>query len=101
MRQDVMIYQSLLKVQPMPKVKRFKEVMRAVNRYLTQMKKISSKSITFKHNLSKNTKIKISDIIMKRPGYGLNGFFIKKILGKKLKRNVIKDQQPNLKNFYL
>ena len=26
---------------------------------------------------------------------------IKKILGKKLKRNVIKDQQPNLKNFYL
>ena len=38
---------------------------------------------------------------MKRPGYGLNGFSIKKILGKKLKRNVIKDQQPNLKNFYL
>ena len=66
-----------------------------------EMKKISSKSITFKHNLSKNTKIKISDIIMKRPGYGLNGFSIKKILGKKLKRNVIKDQQPNLKNFYL
>ncbi|MDC1079200.1 hypothetical protein OAS05_01110 [Candidatus Pelagibacter sp.] len=49
------------------------------------MKKISSKSIAFRHNLSKNSKIKISDIIMKRPGYGLNGFFIKKILGKKLK----------------
>ena len=66
-----------------------------------EMKKISSKSITFRHNLSKNSKIKISDIIMKRPGYGLNGFFIKKILGKKLKKNIFKDQQPKLKNFYL
>lgn len=65
------------------------------------MKKISSKSIAFRHNLSKNSIIKISDIIMKRPGYGLNGFFIKKILGKKLKKNIFKDQQPKLKNFYL
>ena len=66
-----------------------------------EMKKISSKSITFRHNLSKNSKIKISDIVMKRPGYGLNGFFIKKILGKKLKKNIFKDQQQKLKNFYL
>ena len=66
-----------------------------------EMKKISSKSITFRHNLSKNSKIKISDIVMKRPGYGLNGFFIKKILGKKLKKDIFKDQQLKLKDFYL
>ena len=66
-----------------------------------EMKKISSKSITLRHNLSKKRKIKISDINMKRPGKGLNGFYIKKILGKRLKRNIKKDQQLKLKDFYL
>ena len=66
-----------------------------------EMKKISSKSITLKHDLYKNSKIKVSDIVMKRPGFGLDGFSLKKILGKKLKKNLFKDHQPKLGDFYL
>ncbi len=65
-----------------------------------EMRKISSKSITLNEDLKKNTKIKISHLIMKRPGQGLNGFYIKKILGKKLKNNFKKDYQLNMKDFF-
>ena len=65
-----------------------------------QMKKISTKSITLKNNLKKGQKIKIENIIMKRPGLYLNGFHIKKILGKKIKKNLHKDYQIKLKDIY-
>jgi len=63
------------------------------------MKTISSKSITLKRDLKNGSKITINDIIMKRPGKGLNGFFIPKIIGKKLKKNMTSNTQITLKDF--
>jgi sialic acid synthase SpsE len=57
------------------------------------MKKTSSKSIMFNKNMKKYETIKINNLIMKRPGTGLDGFYIPKILGKKLKNN-IKSEVP-------
>ena len=63
------------------------------------MKTTSSKSITLKRDLKNGSKITINDIIMKRPGRGLNGFFIPKIIGKKLKKNMTTNTQITLKDF--
>lgn len=63
------------------------------------MKMTSSKSITLKKDLKKGSKIKIKDIIMKRPGNGLDGFSIPKVLGKKLKKNMEADTQIRKKDF--
>ena len=65
-----------------------------------EMQKISTKSITLNKDLKKNTKLKLSHLTMKRPGQGLNGFYIKKILGKKLKKNFEKNYQLKMKDFF-
>jgi hypothetical protein len=65
-----------------------------------EMKKISSKSITLKIDLKKNQKISLMNIIMKRPGTGLNGFKIKNILGKKIKYNKPKNYQIKFGDLY-
>ena len=62
-----------------------------------EMKKISSKSITLKKSLLKNSKIKLSDLIMKRPE-PMNGFQIKKVIGKKIKKNLFKNYQLSPKD---
>ena len=62
------------------------------------IRKISRKSITLKNDLAKNHKILAEDIIMKRPGTGLIGQEIFKILGKKIKRNLKKDHQLLIKD---
>ena len=64
-----------------------------------EMKKISSKSITLKKPLLKNTKIKLRDLIMKRPGTGLDGFKIKELLGKKIRKNFPENYQLTIKDF--
>ena len=63
-----------------------------------EMKKIASKSITLKKSLLKNSKIKLSDLIMKRPGTGMNGFQLKKVIGKKIKKNLFKNYQLSPKD---
>lgn len=65
-----------------------------------EMKKISSKSITLKIDLKKNQKISLANIIMKRPGTGLSGFEIKKIVGRKIKYNKSKNYQIKLGDLY-
>ena len=50
------------------------------------MKTTSSKSIVLKRDLKNGSKITIKDIIMKRPGKGLNDFFISEIKGKRVKK---------------
>ena len=55
--------------------------------------KFARKSITLKHDLKRGDNIKESDIIMKRPGTGLNGQKVREIIGKKVKRNFSKDYQ--------
>ena len=65
-----------------------------------QMKKISAKSVTLKVDLKKNQKISTTNIIMKRPGTGIGGFEIKKIIGKRIKHNKPKDYQIKLRDLY-
>ena len=62
------------------------------------IRKISRKSITAKGNLSKNSRIRLKDIIMKRPGTGLNGHQLSRVLGKKLKFNIKKNHQIKIKD---
>ena len=65
-----------------------------------EMRKISRKSITLKKSMKRNQKIKIEDIIMKRPGVGLNGQKLHLVIGKKLKSNLFKDHQIKLKDLF-
>jgi N,N'-diacetyllegionaminate synthase len=64
------------------------------------MKHVSVKSITLNKNLKKHSIIKSEDINLKRPGNGLNGFFIKKIIGKMTKKNLKKNHQISLKDIF-
>ena len=60
------------------------------------MKQVSVKSITLNKNLKKKSIIRHEDISLKRPGKGLNGFYIKKIIGKMIKRDLKKNHQLSL-----
>ncbi len=62
------------------------------------MKNTSSKSITSIKNLKIGDKIKITDITMKRPGNGLRGIFVPKIIGKRLKKNMKINTQIKLRD---
>jgi sialic acid synthase SpsE len=62
------------------------------------MKRVSSKSIMFKKNMKKGDRISLKNIIMKRPGSGLDGFFIPRVLGKKLKDNIPIDKPLKLED---
>lgn len=55
-----------------------------------KMKDISSKSITLIVDKKKNSSIKSLDIKMMRPGLGLNGTHLKKVIGKKLNKDLKK-----------
>ena len=50
-------------------------------------KKIFTKSIALKKNMEKNDTIKRNDITFKKPGYGIKYNDLKKVIGKKLKKN--------------
>jgi sialic acid synthase SpsE len=58
----------------------------------SQTRKISRKSLYFSNNLSKGHVLKKDDFITLRPAKGLDPFYIKKILNKKLTKNVKKFQ---------
>ena len=58
----------------------------------SKTKKISRKSLYFSKNLSKGHKLKKNDFITLRPAKGLDPFHIKKLINKKLKKNVKKFQ---------
>jgi|LUMT01.1.fsa_nt_gb sialic acid synthase SpsE len=57
------------------------------------MKKVSSKSITIVNSKKLNSVVKLSDIKMMRPGVGLNGSFVGKVIGKKYNKNIKKYTQ--------
>ena len=63
-----------------------------------EVKKISVKSIVAKKNLKRGDKITLNNISLKRPNLGISGFEIKKIIGKKLKKKVVKDQSIKFKD---
>ena len=55
-------------------------------------KKISRKSLYFSKNLTKGHKLKKEDFLTLRPAKGLDPFYMKKLLNKKLTKNVKKFQ---------
>ena len=56
------------------------------------MRKIFQKSIYYNKNISEGERIVISDLSFKKPDSGISASEYKKILGKKLKKTVKKDQ---------
>ncbi len=60
------------------------------------MKKISTKSITIIKDKKTNSKIKLTDIKLMRPGLGLNGSYLEKVVGKRVKGNIKKYTQLKL-----
>ncbi len=57
-----------------------------------EMSKISKKSLYFNKNKRKGTQIKNSDLVSLRPGLGINPFLINRFIGKKLKKDIKKNQ---------
>ena len=66
---------------------------RKYNKSETNVKEASRKSITVKKNIKKNEIITMSKITFKRPGNGISPLEIDKIINKKLKKNVLKNNQ--------
>ena len=58
-----------------------------------EMRRICRKSITLKRSMKRGEIISYRNIIMKRPGTGLNGQKINTVIGRKLKKNFKKDYQ--------
>ena len=59
-----------------------------------------AKSIVAANNLKINSIIDLKDIAFKSPGGGLAPYFRDKILGKKLKKNIKKDELIKFEDFY-
>ena len=55
---------------------------------ITKEQKNSRRSIYISKDIKKNSKITINNIKSIRPGFGLHPKFLKKILGKPIKRNI-------------
>ncbi len=60
---------------------------------------ISRKSVTLSKDISKGEVFKSDMLTMKRPGLGLKANQIKKIIGKKAKKNLKKDYQLSINDF--
>ena len=63
------------------------------------MRKIFQKSIYAKKNLKKGDKINLSNLSFKKPDNGISASEYKKILGKKVLREIKKDYKFSLKDF--
>jgi len=61
-------------------------------------RKNARRSIVINKSLKKGKKIKLSDLSFKRPGTGIAPYMLKKVLNKKLKKNIFKDQLLTFKH---
>ncbi len=68
-------------------IQNFKVNKNDIKKY-SPMKKVFEKSIVTKKYLKKGTKIKISDLNFKKPGDGIRADQYKKIIGKRVKKNI-------------
>jgi N,N'-diacetyllegionaminate synthase len=68
--------------------------------YLNKIKKTFEKSIVLNDNLKKKKLLTLNDLAFKKPGNGISAQFYKKIIGKKLKRDLKKDYLLKYKDFY-
>ena len=71
-----------------------------LNKHIIGMKNIFQKSIVSKKELKKNSQIQINAIDFKKPGIGIEPKNYKKIINKKLKKNVKKDHIFKWSDFY-
>jgi N,N'-diacetyllegionaminate synthase len=65
-----------------------------------EMRKKMRRSIVLNKRLKRGTILKEEDLEFKRPGYGLSPKFISRLVGKKLKRSLQKDDLILIKNVY-
>ena len=65
-----------------------------------EMRKKMRRSIVLNKRLKRGTILKEEDLEFKRPGYGLSPKFINRLVGKKLKRSLQKDDLILIKNVY-
>ena len=65
-----------------------------------EMKKVSRKSIVLKKTINKNSKLSPNNITCKRPGTGIVANNFLKLIGKKVKRKMYKDEMISLKDLY-
>ena len=63
---------------------------------IQNMKHIFEKSLVYAHALQKGQTLKYSDLAAKKPGNGLPTKFYTELIGKKITRNVLKDEQVKL-----
>ena len=63
------------------------------------MRRVSRKSPRYRTSKKAGSKIRMQDIILKRPGDGINPQKIKLFLGKKLKKSVQKHRKLKLTDF--
>ena len=54
-------------------------------------RKYARRSLVLKNDLDKNSRIKMNNIICKRPGIGISPIYLEKILGKKVKKKLKED----------
>ena len=70
-----------------------------MNKYLT-MKRVFEKSIVSKKFIKKGKIVTINDLDFKKPGNGISPDNIKKIIGKKVKKNIKHNVILKLSDFY-
>ena len=68
------------------------------SKILSNYKKIFGKSICLNRNISVGTKIKKSDIILKKPGFGISPKYLKKVIGKKAKKDLSHERLLSFKD---
>jgi N,N'-diacetyllegionaminate synthase len=66
---------------------------------INRFKRIFGKSVALKRSLKKGNIIKKSDLTLKKPGNGISYMNIKKVIGKKLKRDVSHQYLLRVKDF--
>ena len=76
-----------------------KEVKKPTSGEKKNIKKIR-RGLVYKRNLDKNYIIKKNDLALKRPLLGLEPDGENKVLGKKLKKNVLEDQPVKIRDFF-
>lgn len=71
-----------------------------LNKNLNSMRKTFNKSIYANKELKKNDTIKFEDLSFKKPSVGIPASEYKKLIGKKIKKNISKNQNINFKDIF-
>ena len=71
-----------------------KKITKAAKKYIA----IAKKSVIAREDIAKGAKITEDMLIIKRPGTGLEPKYIYKIIGKKAKKNIKKDELISLRH---